>query len=88
MEPAPVIVNGVTLAPLDFFTEQLGWDVIWDPILYQVAMKVAYEGQALLSFTAYPAEGKAMVPIRTLAEAMGYEVKWHQKEKIVELKKP
>lgn len=88
LEPAPVIVNGVTLAPLDFFTEQLGWDVIWDPILYQVAMKVAYEGQALLSFTAYPAEGKAMVPIRTLAEAMGYEVKWHQKEKIVELKKP
>lgn len=85
---APIIVNGVVMAPLDFFTKQLGWDVIWDPILYQVATRVTFDNKAWFSFTAYPVDGKVMVPVKPLAGVMGYEVKWHQEEKMVELKKP
>jgi hypothetical protein len=88
LKSAPIIVNGVAMAPLDFFTEQLGWDVIWDPILYQVATRVAYESKAWFTLTAYIVDRKVMVPVRALAEAMGYEVKWHQEQKMVELKKP
>jgi peptidoglycan/xylan/chitin deacetylase (PgdA/CDA1 family) len=88
LESAPIIVNGVAMTPLDFFKEQLGCDVIWDPILYQVATRVGYEDISWFSLTAYPVDGKVMVPVKPLAEVMGYEVQWHQEEKMVELKKP
>ena len=50
--------------------------------------KVGYEDISWFSLTAYPVDGKVMVPVKPLAEVMGYEVQWHQEEKMVELKKP
>lgn len=88
LKSSPIIVNGITMAPLDFFVEQLKWDVVWDPILYQVATKVAFENKTWLCFTAYPVDRNVMVPVKPLAKAMGYEVKWHQEQKMVELRKP
>lgn len=88
LEAAPAIVNEVTLAPLSFFIEELGWNVIWDPILNQVAKRFTDEAGTRFSLTAYLVDGKVMVPVRAAAEAMGYNVSWHQDERMVELKKP
>jgi len=86
---APIkAINGTSLAPLDFFTEQLKWDLMWDPSMFQVAIKQSDSTNVSFCTTAYLVNGTVMVPVKTLAEAMGYEVSWLQDARMVQLKKP
>lgn len=84
LKSTPIIVNGVTLAPLDFFVEQLGLDLFWDPVLYQVAMRTD-ENTGWLSFAAYRVNEEIMVPVKPLASAKGYLVNWNQEGNFVEI---
>ena len=85
LETSPIIYNGVTMAPLSFFVEKMGWDVYWNPLLGRV---INMDDKAGVSLPTYFVRGKVMVPVRSLAEALGYKVMWHHKEKTVEIKKP
>ncbi|MCG1013032.1 polysaccharide deacetylase family protein [Tepidanaerobacter sp. GT38] len=86
---APIaVVKGVCLAPLSFFTEQLKWDLIWDPVLYQVAIKPSGNVRNNFCVPVYMIKGQPMVPINPLAKAMGYEVLWLEDQQMITLKKP
>lgn len=86
---APIeMINGVCLAPLNFFIEQLKWDLIWDPILFQVATKPSNNVKTSFCLPAYMIKGQIMVPVNALADAMEQRVWWLENEQMVKLKKP
>ncbi|NLZ54627.1 MAG: hypothetical protein GX892_16105 [Thermoanaerobacteraceae bacterium] len=82
------MINGVCLAPLNFFIEQLEWDLIWDPVLFQIATKPYDDIKTSFCLPAYMIKGQIMAPVHALAEAMGYEVWWLEQEQMIKLKKP
>jgi len=86
---APIeVVNGVYLAPLSLITEQLKWDLIWDATLFQVSIKPSNNAQRFFCVPAYEINGKIMVPLYPLANAMGYEASFLENEQMIKLKKP
>jgi len=86
---APVeMINRVCLAPLSFFIEELKWDLIWDPILFQVATKPSKNVKTSYCLPAYMIKGQVMVPVNALADAVGYKTLWLENEQMVKLKKP
>jgi len=62
--------------------------LMWDPSMFQVAIKQSDSTNVSFCTTAYLVNGTVMVPVKTLAEAMGYEVSWLQDARMVQLKKP
>jgi len=82
------VVNGVCLAPLEFFTEQLKWDLMWDAGLFQITIKPQSSNQGFICLPAYRINRRIMVPVKSLAEAMGYQVQWLENARMVQLKKP
>lgn len=82
------ISNGVSLAPLTFFTEQLKWDLIWEPTLFQVAIKPSNNSNSFFCLPAYLVNEEIMVPVNPLAKAMGYKALFLENEQMIKLKKP
>lgn len=92
VEVPPVIKSGSTLVPVRAISESLGADVIWDAKTRTVtivknsdtimltinASDVTKNGKAFnkLEVPAQIINGKTMVPVRFVSEAMGAEVDW------------
>lgn len=86
---APIeMINGVCLAPLNFFTEQLNWDLIWEPALFQVAIKPSNNSTSFVCLAAYMINDEIMVPVIPLANAMGYKALYLENDQMMKLKKP
>ena len=82
------MIHGVCLAPLNFFTEQLNWDLIWEPALFQVAIKPSNNSTSFFCLPAYLVNEEIMVPVNPLAKAMGYKALFLENEQMIKLKKP
>lgn len=97
-DPAPEIVNGRTLVPLRGIFEALGAKVNWDQVTETVtATKGTTNIQ--LTIGSYSAEvngtgtildqkpqlknGRTMIPIRFVSEALGAIVRWHEESNTV-----
>lgn len=96
---APVIRDGRTLVPARAISESLGADVNWDPATRQVSIvkndktlvltidnkEVTSNGQALPNLDVPPqiVNGRTMVPVRVVSEALGAEVNWDQASRTV-----
>lgn len=86
---APIkFVKGTYLAPLDFIIDQLKWDLIWDPILFQVAIKPSEKTGSFFCLPAYMVDGEIMLPVNLLAKTMGYEALLLENGQGIKLKKP
>ncbi|MDQ0885937.1 hypothetical protein QFZ81_001025 [Paenibacillus sp. V4I9] len=85
--------NGRTLVPVRFVSEKLGGTVTWDDIKKVVTVKngsktislplgsnvATVDGQAVtLDTTAVLTEGRTMVPLRFVSEALSSEVVWDE----------
>lgn len=96
------VYNGRTLIPYRAFLETLGYKVTWDLHKSSIkAEKVGSTLQMqlnnnVISFNGVKKEtdvppvllsGRQYVPIRFIAEELGYEVKWNEKDNTVEITK-
>jgi competence protein ComEC len=89
-DAAPTIDNGRTLVPLRAIFEALGASVQWDPDTQTVTankgsitVNLVIGGQALKNGQAVPldvpakiVDGRTMVPLRFVSEALGCQVAW------------
>lgn len=91
MDVAPVVVADRTLVPVRFIGEAVAGTVDWDPESQQVTViagertivitvgqdAVTVNGQpAVMEVPAQIVEGRTMVPLRFIAEALGCTVEW------------
>ena len=98
----PTILNGRTLVPVRVISETLGAYVEWeadsktvnityhnDKIILKIDNKNAYINDTVveLDVTAKTINGRTMVPIRFISEALGAEVKWVEESRTVEIDK-
>jgi hypothetical protein len=87
----PVIIHDRTLVPLRGIFESLGAKVIWDgntrrvtatkgntTIVLQIGSKTAYKNGVAINLDPEPqiVNGRTMVPVRFVSEALGADVKW------------
>ncbi len=94
----PVISNDRTLVPVRFIAENLGMDVAYDNETREVKLTGnGYTVKMTLDKTEYtvndipftldvPArsvEGRTMIPLRAMAEAVGMTVEWDQDNKLI-----
>lgn len=94
----PRIQNGRTLIPIRSVLESLGTEVSWEEstetisvikgsnvIKLTVGSNWAYvdEKQVMLDVPASIIDGRAMVPVRFIAEELGFKVAWNEKKRIV-----
>ena len=92
-ETPPVIENGRTLVPMRFLFEQMGAEVSWDEATQTATVKkqddiisfsidnASAEVNNELKTMEVPArliDGKTMIPMRFLSEALGYTVEWDE----------
>ncbi|MFA5536586.1 MAG: copper amine oxidase N-terminal domain-containing protein [Bacillota bacterium] len=97
----PLVENGRVLIPLRAISEEMGFRVDWSPsaqVAYvfgehdaiQVAVggKIAYinDQPVELDVVAGSVNGRVMLPIRFVAEALGLEINWVQKNSYIEIK--
>ena len=90
----PVISDGRTLVPLRFIAESFGAEVAWDGASKTVSIdadgkkieliigsnKITVSGEeAELDVPAQVIEGRTVIPLRAVAEALGKEVFWDGK---------
>jgi hypothetical protein len=98
IDQAPVIVNGTTLVPVRFVTEQLGGSVTWDDKAKKVSI---LRGSQLIDFWLGDTEficngsiasalaaptllnGRTMVPLRVLSDKLGWKITWDEKNRTV-----
>jgi peptidoglycan/xylan/chitin deacetylase (PgdA/CDA1 family) len=86
LDTAAAFVDGKFTAPLNFFVKNLGWNLLWDSNSHKVTKQLTNQTEKWFTVPTYLAGEQVMVPVRELAEAMGYEVIWHQDDKTVEIK--
>ena len=87
----PIIQDGRALVPVRDICSELGVDVTWDPstqmftavkddikITIQIGSNILTRNgeQITLDVPTQLVDGKAMVPLRAIAESLGVEVKW------------
>ncbi len=97
----PLVENGRVLIPLRAVSEEMGFRVDWSPsaqvayvfgehdsIEVAVGGKTAYisDQPVELDVAASSMNGRIMVPIRFVAEALGLEINWVQKNNYIEIK--
>ncbi|KIL40642.1 copper amine oxidase [Gordoniibacillus kamchatkensis] len=100
LEQAPVIINGNTMIPVRFAAEALGAKVIWDGNERKVTLlrggkmidlwidspDLIVNGQRVTAEVAPKIMNNlTMVPLRIIAENMGWKVSWDQKAQLVTL---
>jgi len=87
----PIIIDARTLVPVRFISESFGADVGWDVDTQTVSIKMnrtnitmqlgstdmVVDGKTtILDVPAMSIEGRTMIPLRAMAEAIGKEVTW------------
>jgi hypothetical protein len=100
LEQAPVIINGNTMIPVRFVAEALGAKVLWDGNERKVTLlrgtklidlwidhpDLLVNGQRTTAEVApVIMNNLTMVPLRIIAENMGWKVSWDQKTRTVTL---
>lgn len=100
LEQAPIIINGNTMIPIRFVTEALGGTVRWDDKERKVTIirdgkmldlwidnpDLLVNGQRITAEVAPRIMNDlSMVPLRIIAENMGWKVSWEPKGQIVTL---
>lgn len=96
----PVILHSRTLVPIRPIAETLGFDVDWNGQTHTVHLKknrnqvalvigqraAQRNGETLhLDVPAQLISQRTMVPVRFIAEALGYDVDWQEQSKIVQI---
>ncbi len=99
-EIAPIIESGRTLVPLRATFEALGAQVVWNPtdksitatrndliIQLKIASKLASKNGTPVAIEVEPRvlNGRTLVPLRFVSEALGSEVKWDGTKRIVSI---
>lgn len=97
----PVIENGRTLVPVRAIFEALGASVMWDEatqtvtaakantvIKLTVAQNTAYKNGTAVALSTPPiaVEGRVLVPLRFVSEALGAEVAWNEEKQAIGIK--
>lgn len=100
IDQAPVLTNGTTLVPVRFIVDALNGEVFWDGTKRKVTLikgehlvemwigeqEILIDGKRVPSRVApLIMNGRTMVPLRLIADAFGWDVKWNQKEQKVTL---
>lgn len=100
-EQPPVLENGHTLVPMRFLLERMGAEVQWDArvqgvdvtwgehsIELRVGERIArVDGETMeITVPARLIGGKMMVPLRFLAEQMGFQVEWDEEHSMAVVK--
>ena len=95
---SPMIINSRTMVPVRVLFSAFGADVVWNDIFRQVVVttdnsviiftidsKIAYVNgySKTLDAAATIINGRTLVPVRFVSEALGYEVDWHASKRIV-----
>lgn len=96
----PVVNNGTTLLPMRKLFEMLGSSVSWEPstqtvtatkgstkITITVGSNTAYVNNEAKTLDEPPVilQDSTLVPLRFVAETLGYEVKWKENEQLIQL---
>lgn len=99
-DQAPLIINGTTLVPVRAVSQTLGADVKWDDKNYQAVISGNGSSitipigstSAYINGTAYQLgtaaqimNGRTMVPLRFIAEALDIQVAWEQETRTVQI---
>ena len=102
-DQTPVVENNRTLVPMRIIFEKLGATIQWDEatqtveaekdstsIVLQIGNMVAKKNGADMSLDVppYVVNGRTMVPLRFVGEALGAEVKWVEETNTVEITMP
>ncbi|MBI2573945.1 MAG: copper amine oxidase N-terminal domain-containing protein [Candidatus Wildermuthbacteria bacterium] len=99
MDVAPVIINSRTLVPMRAIFEALGSQIVWDlekrrikastpsgmELVLTIDSKKAILGGFILTLDVPPQiiDGRTMVPVRIIAEAMGAEISWESGSSLI-----
>lgn len=96
----PRIVQGSTLVPLAILSEDLGYEVEWEPVMKKVTVRNdSREIQLIINESAVLVDGeivemnakpqlinwRTMVPVRFIGELLGLEFEWKDKEREVHM---
>ena len=99
-DTAPVIINGRTLVPMRSIFEKLGAEIKWDDATKtvtgtkngtEVIIKIGEEtatanGESVrLDVPAIIENGRTLVPLRFVSEALGCQVGWEETEKRIDI---
>ncbi|MTI53307.1 stalk domain-containing protein [Geosporobacter ferrireducens] len=97
----PIIENGRTLIPMRGVFESLGAEVQWDEatktvkgkkenteIELKIGSYFAYKNDEKIQLDVQPkiVDGRTMIPLRFVGEALGADVQWDQNSKTVDIK--
>lgn len=101
LEVPPRIVQGRTVVPLRFVAEALGAAVTWQEDTRSVVVSngattirlhlgspvaTVNDRQVLLDVAPFAERGRTLVPLRFLAETLGFEVLWHSITNRIEIR--
>lgn len=101
LNEAPVIINGRTMVPIRFVSENLGYKIDWEAEekkvmisldetvieLFQNNDKAFVNGnEVLIDSPAVNRNGSVLVPLRFIAETLGAEVEWNAADRSVTIK--
>ncbi|MCI8285820.1 MAG: hypothetical protein HFE90_11315 [Firmicutes bacterium] len=101
LEAAPEIVSGRTFVPMREIFEALGADVEWskkrrevvatsgfDELVLKEGSVIAIHNTEVSTLDAAPyiKDGRTMVPVRYLSEALNYDVEWDSETKRIDIK--
>lgn len=103
MDTAPVVKNGTTYIPLRYLGEGIGAKVSWNKAAGQVTVtagsdtmkfwinntKVDVNGttKTLSANAIVNSDGRTLVPLRSITELLGWDVKWNQADGSITLTK-
>jgi exopolysaccharide biosynthesis protein len=100
LDQAPVLVKGTTMIPVRFFVDAMGGEVQWDAKNQRATIirdhhliemwnkdeEVIVDGKRITSLEAPRLmKGRTMLPLRLIAEALGWKVGWDQTTKSITL---
>src|SRR5690606_9561193 len=97
---APYVVDGHTLIPIRFFVDALGGEVLWDAearrasVIRDGHLVEMWIGDGLVTVNGKPAVSpvppqikgnRTMLPLRFIAEVLGWQVGWNDETKSITL---
>ncbi len=93
MDTAPYLTNNRTMVPLRFVAEAMGAEVKWDGEKQMVTVLRADKEISLVIGESKPGletppvivNGRTMVPVRYISEALGAKVTWHAETRKIEI---
>lgn len=89
----PVIIKDTTMMPLRFITENLGGSIVWDQKTQEITLNIdgtelkMQVGVEIEGYDISPViqNGRTLVPLRYISEAIGANVTWVPSTKAIEI---